>query len=409
MPERRFADRYELEEQLQAAEGVKLFKAKDNFFPRNVFITVFSNCDAEMTSSFKARVQSLAGLSHHHIMSVFDMECTPDACYLISEYPGGITLREAIDLENRFSLEEAVYMATNLAEALAHAHKQKMYHGRLSSEMVWLQGGDIRLAFVCPRSLNDWVPDSEQTEREDFIAFGGILKELLAATPPLYKTEVRTKLKEIIDRLSGKRGPAFESASDAAYELRLILTKDLNPLLGGLSDSITTADTLRMPLVQSAAVPTEIHHQDRKPQRKLRSFFGTYFSLAFVLLLASSLLSLLFPDGGQTAQAPGVPRIVSTFEAGAVSTAKAESPKPEAIVSISPKEAYQKSSVKLVPSLIGLTEREAQDLLLQVGIHYYFVKERSDAPAGTVYKQEQTPGQIAKNDDKVVFYVSSGK
>ncbi|MFC4769024.1 protein kinase domain-containing protein [Effusibacillus consociatus] len=402
MQRRMFSDRYQLEERLEASNGADLYRALDVSFPRNVFVTVFSDCDSSAVESFRARAQSLAGLSHHHIMSIYDMECQEDSCYLISEYRECLTLREALDAERRFSLEEALFMAMNMAKAIAHAHEQQVVHGHLSSEMIWIQGDDIKVAFVCPQVIPEWIPAHKQ---EDLLALGKLYKELFAATPPLYKPEVREKVMEVVDRLLGARHPVYTDASDVAYDLKMILTKDANPLY---TNQLTNEDEhTRTYEITRAEIQSLLGAPKQSGLRKIRKMFLSYFAVSIGMLLLGAVASLFLAN--TKSAAPG--KLQSSIEKGPISVAKAEVTETSSTITISPKEPIARvgQGGGLMPDLIGLQRHEAEKLLLSLGLRYQYFLERSDKPAGTVFKQDQPPNHPFQPGDRVIFYISNGK
>jgi serine/threonine protein kinase len=401
-----FSDRYQLKERLAASDGVDFYRALDISFPRNVFVTIFSDCDPTAVNSFRARAQSLAGLNHHHIMSIYDMECEGDSCYLISEYRECLTLRESLDKDRRFSLEEALFMALNIARAIAHAHENHVVHGQLSSEMIWLQGDDIKVAFVCPRTMLEWVPKQKQ---EDLLALGKILQELFAATPPLYKPEVREKVNEVVDRLLEKRLPFYTEASDLAHDLKMILTKDANPLYQTqIHQDLEQTRPYPLTSAEMAALAEKgpkgpIFRSLSKIRSSLLSYFAVSAGMLLLGLAASFFLANFQPESSYNMQS-GIDKVP-------VNVAQAEETQAFSAITITPKEpiSFIGKEVQGMPNLMGLEREEAEKLLLSKGLRYTYYLERSEMPQGIVYKQQPAPNHPFKPGDRVIFYVSDGK
>lgn len=69
----------------------------------------------------------------------------------------------------------------------------------------------------------------------------------------------------------------------------------------------------------------------------------------------------------------------------------------------------QNGSEKSAPNLIGLSLDQAQQILLQKGIHYQYFIEASNEPPNTVYKQSIDPGQPYQPGERITFYVSRGQ
>ncbi|BCJ88049.1 protein kinase [Effusibacillus dendaii] len=412
MQNRTFSDRYQLVERLEASDGVDLYRALDNSFPRNVFITVFSDCDSSTADFFRSRAQSLASLTHHHIMSIFDMQCTGDTCFLISEYREGLTLRETIHRGERFALEDAIFMAMHIAKAVSFAHQKQVVHGNLSSEMIWVQGRDIKVSFVCPRTAYTSV---ESTEKSDLASLGTIFKELFSATPPLYKPELHNKISEIIDRLTGQRLPVYEDASDLAHDLEMLLRKDANPLYRNFVQE--EAEQTRPYYITRQEMEALLSGKKRAlfPHSfyKFRSILKSYFAIFTGILTFIVLTAVL--SGSELASAPNgsaekqIMPLLETVPITLTSTAKATEAT-HSTITISPKEPVSKAGKPMnVPDLSGMQIDEAENVLLSYNMRYVYYVVSSDELPGRVVKQVQQPDSLYKPGERIIFYVSGGK
>lgn len=394
------SDRYRLGECLYASDGVYLYRACDVSFPRNVLVTVFSQCDASAIESLRSRVRSLAGLSHPHIVSIYDLECEADTCCLISEYRECLTLREAIDRGRRFSPEQALFLSVNIAKAIAHAHGKGVVHGQLSSGMIWLQGGDIKVDFGCPRKE---TPEAGQGIRKDLAAMGEIFKELVVPALSLSRPDARVEAGEILDRLAGRRPPAYTDASDVVRDLKRILDKDRDSLCSNLSRA-EERRTSCCEYTETGAGNLAVSDGKRRFRTALAGF-SAYFGASSAIVALGILVSfLLFAPAEENPD-----RLPSGNENQSASVAQAETT--SSTITISPEEPIGKTENRrqLIPDLVGLKMQDAERLLLSMGLRYAYYLKRSDAPAGTVFKQEQEPHRPFQPGERVIFYISSGK
>ncbi|WP_018131206.1 protein kinase domain-containing protein [Effusibacillus pohliae] len=412
MRQRLFSDRYRLEQRLETAEGWQLYRAVDVCFPRNVRVTVLSRRAPSAIELIRTRVRSLAGLSHQHIISIYDVEWEADGCRLVSEYRECLTLQQAIGQGRRFSLEEAVAIALQIAGAIAHAHQQQVLHGQLSCDMIWIYDRHAKVDFVCPPALEESTTIEVQV---DLVALGNVLRQLFAATSLAENPDVQAKIGELLDRLTDNRQPSYTNAADVAYDLKMILTKDVCPLCPTYLQQINETTRVWEGRQETGeAFANERFSYKRRESGwpiwsgRIRFRLVPYFiaSIAAVLAgIATFFLVFANPDKATPAQRTPV------ADNRPVHVAMAETTQAASTITISPAEPISRleQRPRLVPQLVGLQQQEAEKLLLSLGMRYAYYLERSDQPPGTVFKQAQAPNTPYPPGERVVFYVSSGK
>ena len=132
---------YEVEGPLGAGGMGEVYCASDTKLRRKVALKVlpeiFAN-DAHRMARFEREAQVLASLNHPHIAHVHGLEESNGIRALVMELVEGQTLAERIAKES-ISLEEALPIAQQIAEALEYAHERGIIHRDLKP-------GNIKLA-----------------------------------------------------------------------------------------------------------------------------------------------------------------------------------------------------------------------------------------------------------------------
>lgn len=123
--------RYQIIERIGGGGMALVYKARDILLNRNVAIKVlrqqFVN-DEEFIRRFRREAQSAASLSHSNIVSVYDVGQEDEIHYIVMEYIEGQNLNEIIKERAPLQIEEAVRVASQIADALDHAHHNQIIH-----------------------------------------------------------------------------------------------------------------------------------------------------------------------------------------------------------------------------------------------------------------------------------------
>jgi Tol biopolymer transport system component len=118
----------------------EVYKATDTRLNRTVAIKVlpahFSD-NPEMKLRFDREAQTIAGLNHPHICTLHDVGRQGDTDFLVMEYLEGETLAARI-ARGPLPLDEALRVATQIADALEKAHGQGVTHRDLKPGNVML-------------------------------------------------------------------------------------------------------------------------------------------------------------------------------------------------------------------------------------------------------------------------------
>ena len=117
---------YEIQSLIGAGGMGEVYKARDTRLDRSVAIKVLPpafSADPERRARFEREAKTVAGLSHPHICPLFDVGDHDGATYLVMERLTGETLAQRLQ-KGPLPLEQALTVATEIADALAAAHRQ---------------------------------------------------------------------------------------------------------------------------------------------------------------------------------------------------------------------------------------------------------------------------------------------
>jgi len=213
IPERLSAalsDRYRIERELGAGGMATVWLAEDLKHERRVAIKVLK---PELTAvlgadRFIQEIKTTAALSHPHILPLFDSGETGGFLYYVMPYLEGETLREKLNRETQFGIEEAVGITTEVADALDYAHRHGIIHRDIKPENILLHDGrpmvmDFGIALAVSAAAGGRMTETglslgtphymspeqataekEITARSDIYSLGSVLYEMLAGVPP---------------------------------------------------------------------------------------------------------------------------------------------------------------------------------------------------------------------------------
>jgi tetratricopeptide (TPR) repeat protein len=122
--------------------------AHDTRLDRDVALKILTPAVSSALGSerFDREIRVTARLVHPNIVPLFDSGQVADSLYYVMPFIDGLTLRQRLDKEGPFSVEEALRIATDLAEALAYAHAMGVVHRDLKPENVFWYRGRALLA-----------------------------------------------------------------------------------------------------------------------------------------------------------------------------------------------------------------------------------------------------------------------
>ena len=138
--------RYVVERELGEGGMATVYLAKDLKHKRNVALKVLKPELAAVVGAerFLAEIQVTANLQHPHILPLFDSGEADGFLFYVMPYVEGETLAERLHEDKQLPVEEAVRIATGVANALDHAHRNGVIHRDIKPANILMQGRRAR-------------------------------------------------------------------------------------------------------------------------------------------------------------------------------------------------------------------------------------------------------------------------
>jgi len=102
---------------------------------------------------FVQEIKTTAALQHPHILPLYDSGSTAaqeggstEFLFYVMPYIAGETLRDKLNRETQLAIDEAVGIATSVADALDYAHRNGVIHRDIKPENILLHDGRAMVA-----------------------------------------------------------------------------------------------------------------------------------------------------------------------------------------------------------------------------------------------------------------------
>ena len=292
---RRVGD-YDILELLGVGGMGQVYRARDHRLHRFVAIKALPETSGVETATrgrLLAEARAAAALTHPYICKVYEVVEDADLEFIVMELVAGETLRARLE-RGPLPLKTALTIATEVAEALDHAHHQGVVHRDLKPPNIMIADGHVKILDF-GLALSARLASDDVTETSPVSAPGG-LKGTLAYMSPEQLT-----------------GAAVDERTDV-FALGIILYESLTGAhpFGGKGGLDTAAAILRAdpaPWPTNALVPVLVRHICRKALAKDPS--DRYQTMHEVLTdLRAAAADLTGGDGARAVPAhePAVPR-----------------------------------------------------------------------------------------------------
>jgi len=221
------ADRYTIERELGAGGMATVYLAQDLKHDRKVALKVLRPELAAVLGAdrFVQEIKTTAALQHPHILPLFDSgtaggltdeaataqplnRSTAQFLFYVMPYIEGETLRDKLTRETQLSIDEAVKITTEVADALDYAHRHGVIHRDIKPENILLHDGrpmvaDFGIALAVSAAAGGRMTETgmslgtphymspeqataekDLTNRSDVYSLGSVLYEMLTGEPP---------------------------------------------------------------------------------------------------------------------------------------------------------------------------------------------------------------------------------
>lgn len=142
------ANRYHINEPLGAGGMATVFLAHDLRHSRDVAMKVLRSdiAPALGRERFLREIQLAAGLTHPHILPLYDSGDADGTLWFTMPLMRGDTLRDRIAREPRMPLAEVLQILREVADALDYAHRHQVVHRDIKPENILLHEGHAVVA-----------------------------------------------------------------------------------------------------------------------------------------------------------------------------------------------------------------------------------------------------------------------
>ena len=299
-----FAGRYQIIEELGRGGMGVVYKAQDTKLKRAValkFLPKELTHISEIKERFIREAQAAAALDHPNICTVHEFDEAEEKTYISMAYMEGQSLKKKIK-SGPLELDEAIRLATEVAEGLQEAHKKGVIHRDIKSANIMVtERGQAKImdfglarvtgttlvtqegmtmgtpAYMSPEQARGEVVD----RRTDIWSFGVVLYEMFSGQLPFKGEHDQAVMYSIMNE---KPKPITDLRSEIPMSIEQVIDKAMekNP-----DDRYQNVDELLDDLksISEGIVPEEIKARLRKAKLLKRKRAILYAGFAGILII----------------------------------------------------------------------------------------------------------------------------
>ena len=266
--------RYELIDVVGVGGMAVVYRARDTVLGRYVAIKILKEefaRDPDIRKRFAIESRAVAKLSHHNIVSVYDVGNEDGTDYIVMELIEGVTLKEYLQQKGRLSWQESVFFAEQISSALLHAHSRGIIHQDIKPQnVIILRDGTAKLtdfgiaSFATTQETRvvqeaigsvhyispEQAKGSKIDYRTDIYSLGVVMYEMLTGKLPF---EGETALQIVMQHINTVPVPPSELVPDIPKGLDEIV---MHAMCANISRRYASADELHADLVRVREDPT---------------------------------------------------------------------------------------------------------------------------------------------------------
>ena len=331
-------DGYVVEGRLGAGGFAVVFQVADVHLKRKLAVKVLSPdviASHSVLERFRREAETVAQLSHPHIVKLHFIGQKDDLVYLVMEMIDGGSLADRLQRETMLPIDDAARIFGEVAGALAHAHKRGVVHRDIKPQNVLLdsdsgralvtdfgiartaEGGSLTatgMVVGTPAYLSpEQVTGEPSDHRADIYALGVMAYEMLAGRAPFTGP---TPTAVLMKRLGGPPEPLRSVRKEVPAALEELVDACLatNPdeRIQSAAD-VARALTGHSPV--SGAHTTSVRRQ--LPKRTGKRSKGATLALAVAIIAAAGTGAYLLTTSGRTTGQAG-PAATPSVDSGMV-------------------------------------------------------------------------------------------
>jgi serine/threonine-protein kinase len=319
------AGRYTIIEELGRGGMGIVYKAEDTKLRRTValkFLPPDLSHVPDVHERFMHEAQAAAALDHPNICTVHEFDQADETSFISMAYIEGQSLKKKIE-SGPLELEEALQIATQVAEGLSEAHKRGIVHRDIKSANVMvtergqakimdfglarIKGGTLltrdgstmgTVAYMSPEQAQGKDVD----HRTDIWSFGVVLYEMLSGELPFKGDQEPSVIYSI---LKEKPEPITSLKTDIPVSIDQVVSKALEKDPDNRYQKIDELlDDLKS--ISAGIVPEEIKVRLRKEKLRKRKKAFLYAGASSLIIIAAVLALTLFTGPAESIESIAV-------------------------------------------------------------------------------------------------------